>query len=162
MASRSTVRRARPGRPTKYTPELRRVLFEAILEGATLKGAADVAGVHLATVCRWQRRRPALRRALWSTVRIRDARRYRAQRRRRPRVPWREDCPKCGAVVVVRCGPYSFIRYWRCEWWPWEFTFVSWRLPGLGSYPDCGGPLFWSHSRSSVGCDACGFRRYQK
>src|SRR5215470_17748979 len=39
-------------------------LLHARGNGATLRDAADAAGVHVATVCRWQKRDPSLREAL--------------------------------------------------------------------------------------------------
>jgi hypothetical protein len=130
-------------------------LLLARKEGLTLRQAAACAGVHVATVCRWQNRNPELRQALWEAQRT--ARRLRMAWGPRPAVEWRRDCPECGADVVVRTAPGKF-HFWRCEDWPW-CRWASWRPPAPGNCPECKGlSWYWSHSRKSMGCDECGMR----
>src|SRR5690348_6466989 len=82
--------------------------------GATLRGAAAAAGVHVATLCRWGLREPWIRDALADCLDYAKRKRYldwlRQGRRQRPRVPWRKDCPACGSRVVVRTAEPGF-RY---------------------------------------------------
>src|SRR5437660_4890368 len=76
-------------------------LLDARRSGATLREAADDAGVHVATVCRWQNRDPAFRQALREADR--EGRELLAASvEPRPSVRWRRDCPLCKAKVVVR------------------------------------------------------------
>jgi hypothetical protein len=120
--------------------------------GFTLGQAAELAGVHAATVCRWQKADPGLRRALASA---KDAWRERHPPEERPRVRWRRDCPLCRARVVVRTA--RGVRFWRCGRWP-LCSWASWRPRAPRNCRRCGGPCYWSHSRKSTSCGACGVR----
>ena len=133
----------------------RRTVVKARRAGLTLREAAAKAGVHVATVCRWQAQDSKFWEALHDAEQ--EARRfvYSLRPRRRPRVGWRHDCPKCGALLEVRTA--HTLRFWRCSRWP-VCPFASWRPPVLLDCPLCEGPLFWSHSRKSVGCDRCKVR----
>jgi hypothetical protein len=122
--------------------------------GLTLRQAADVAGVHVATVCRWQARDPELRQALADAAR--EARVRRPPQGPRPHVRWRQDCPLCKARVVVRTAPGK-VRFWRCGRWP-LCGWASWRPRAPRNCKRCGAPCYWSHSRKSIGCSACGVR----
>ena len=136
------------------------------MEGFTTDEAAREVGVHPATVYRWQNRYPDLYEDMLRAQRIRFGLDHLGDYGPRPRVPWRKDCPECGSAVVVRTASFAF-RFWRCERWeepvssPLRCVFTSWRPPAPGSCPECGGALYWSHSRKSVGCgDArCGYRK---
>jgi hypothetical protein len=132
-----------------------RAVLNARGSGATLRNAAALAGVHVATVCRWQARDPDLREALAEA-----AREGREWRRRppapRPWVRWRKDCPVCRARVVVRTAKGK-ARFWRCGRWP-LCPWLSWRPRAPRNCPRCRGPRLWSHSRKSVVCPACGLR----
>src|SRR5262245_34878742 len=80
--------------------------------GLTLRQAAAVVGVHVATVCRWQARDPELRQALAEAAR--EARRLLAPPPAyRPQVRWHRDCPLCRAKAVVRTAR-GRLRFWRC------------------------------------------------
>jgi hypothetical protein len=136
--------------------------FVAREGGATLREAAAAARVHVATLGRWQNREPWIRQALqdaedyfWLMRRIEVLSQPAifSVGRRRPAVPWRGDCPRCGAGVEVRTadGPGG-LRFWRCSRWL-DCSFVSWRPRAPQDCPRCGGPRFWSHSRKSVACD---------
>jgi hypothetical protein len=131
---------------------------EALLRGrragATLRQAAVMAGVHVATVCRWQKRDPAMRQALADAAK--EGRRLRSPKGPRPQVRWRRDCPLCKARVVVRAAPGK-LRFWRCGRWPW-CRWASWRPRAPRNCKRCGAPCYWSHSRKSIGCSACGMR----
>ena len=81
-----------------------RRLLEARAAGQTLRQAAAAAGVHVATVCRWQARDPALRLAL-AEARREGQDLLQLPREPRPHVRWRRDCPLCRAKVVVRTAP---------------------------------------------------------
>jgi len=132
-------------------------LLAAREAGATLAQAAAAAGVHVATVCRWQARDPELHTALAAAERSARRRRYASRPRRRPRVPCHPSCPECGAGVEVRgtCGFWP--RFWRCRRWP-ACRWATWRPRHPQDCPQCGGPRYWSHSRLSVACPACGLR----
>ncbi|HEY7309549.1 MAG TPA: hypothetical protein VH643_09340 [Gemmataceae bacterium] len=129
-------------------------LLRARRTGATLRDAAAAAGVHVATVCRWQNRDPTLRKAL----------RQAADEARpefddpRPSVRWRRDCPLCKAKVVVRSAKGK-ARFWRCGRWP-ECPWASWRPRASRNCKRCGGPRYWSHSRKSIVCGGCGVRTW--
>src|SRR6516162_221994 len=90
-------------------------LLTWLRRGFILRVAASLAGIHVATVCRWQRQEAGLRR------RLKEARREGREHlhprpERRPLVPWRRDCPECRAKVVVRTAAGQ--RFWRCGRWP--------------------------------------------
>lgn len=131
--------------------DARQEVIQARRRGLTLKWAAILAGVHVATVCRWQAKDPAFREALAEAAR--EARAKKA--RTRTHVRWRRDCPECKAKVVVRTA--SGRRFWRCGRWP-LCPWASWRPRASRNCRHCGGPRFWSHSRKSVSCAACGVR----
>ena len=86
----------------QFTQTLLQKLLDARESGATLREAADAAGVHVATVCRWQKRDPDFAKKMREAKR--EARRlhYSMNHGPRPNVPWRRDCPWCKARVVVR------------------------------------------------------------
>jgi ssDNA-binding Zn-finger/Zn-ribbon topoisomerase 1 len=131
-------------------------LLEWRRKGAKLRVAASIAGVHVATVCRWQKRDPALRQALAEAAKeARDERR----RQGRPLVPWHSQCPLCQAKVVVRTTG-SGRRFWRCGRWP-QCEWASWRPRYPRNCKRCGGPCFWSHSRKSSTCRACGLHSWR-
>jgi hypothetical protein len=127
-------------------------LVEARRGGATLRDAAEQSGIHVATVCRWQKGDPALKRALDQA--IREAR---SRRRAEPRpwIPWHRDCPQCKARVVVRTARGR--RFWRCGRWP-LCPWVSWRPRAPRNCRLCRAPCYWSHSRRSIVCTGCGRR----
>ena len=75
----------------------------------------------------------------------------------RPTVPWNAACPDCGGEVVVRHVPGRAVRFWTCTNSP-ACAFASWRPRALWDCAACGGAQFWSHSRKSVSCSACGTR----
>ena len=76
-------------------------LVEARAGGATLRQAAEAAGVHPGTACRWRLRSPVVAAALRMAV---DAARERRRltRATRPWVRWHPSCPACGGAVEVR------------------------------------------------------------
>jgi hypothetical protein len=76
-------------------------LVEARHAGLTLRQAAAKAGVHTATVCRWQKRDPEIKQWLQQATEAGTAER-REPPPERPGVYWRKDCPECKARVVVR------------------------------------------------------------
>lgn len=119
-------------------------------QGATLRQAAESAGVHVATVCRWQQRDPSLREFLQEAEQFARILKYTSAPRRRPRVPWNKVCPKCSARVVVRTA--HTLRFWRCRM---RCGWASWRPRAPLDCSKCGGYLLWSHSRKSVACAAC-------
>jgi hypothetical protein len=122
--------------------------------GATLREAADAAGVHVATVCRWQNRDPALRQKLREAA----AEALEGEVEPRPSVSWRRDCPLCQAKVVVRSARGK-ARFWRCGRWP-ACPWASWRPRAPRNCRRCGAPRFWSHSRKSIVCSGCGVRTW--
>jgi hypothetical protein len=131
-------------------------LLRRVRQGLSLRSAAALAGIHVATVCRWQARAPDL------CGQIAQARREARERRRsarrpeqRPHVRWRRDCPLCRAKVVVRTARGR--RFWRCGRWP-LCAWASWRPRVPRNCRRCGAACFWSHSRKSIACSACGVR----
>jgi hypothetical protein len=109
----------------------------------------------VATVCRWQRKDPSLKNALkesahdaWMAV----APEYEL----RPSVRWHRDCPLCKARVVIRTTRGG-LRFWRCGRWP-ECPWASWRPRAPRNCRRCGSPCYWSFSRKSTACAACGLR----
>jgi ribosomal protein S27E len=141
-------------------------VVEALLNhrraGVSLRRAAALAGVHVATVCRWQARDSALQNSLALAARAWAERvaEVRALMRppcdRRPRVRWRRDCPACRGRVVVRSAG-GRARFWRCGRWP-LCPWASWRPRAPRDCPHCGSYRVWSHSRKSVACPGCGLR----
>jgi hypothetical protein len=126
--------------------------------GATLRQATKAAGVHVTTLCRWMRRDHLLALAFRHAEDFARRRKYARLPRRRPSVPWRRDCPRCGERVEVRTAdPPGGFRFWRCPRWP-QCDFASWRPRAPRDCPNCGEPWFWSHSRRSMGCPGCGHR----
>lgn len=124
-------------------------------DGHTLRECAAVAGIHVATLCRWQAGDPAFR------ERMREARRQALDGREparppveyRPQVPWRRDCPLCKARVAVRTAAGK-ARFWRCGRWP-LCPWASWRPRAPRNCARCGAPRYWSHSRCSIECSGC-------
>ena len=123
--------------------------------GGTLRQAAAAAGIHVATVCRWQKRDPGLRLAL-RTAADESRSTHARPRELRPHVPWRHDCPLCQAKVVVR-STQGGARFWRCGRWP-LCPWASWRPRAPRNCRNCGSPCYWSHSRKSITCSSCGKR----
>src|SRR5436305_486527 len=76
-------------------PDQRETALRTLLRfrrlGLTLRRAAAVAGVHAATVCRWQRSDPDLHEALAEAAA--EARMRRQPDAERERVPWHRACP---------------------------------------------------------------------
>jgi hypothetical protein len=104
-------------------PACVRKAIAARRRGATLVEAAAAAGVHVATLCRWQAKDPALQEAL-------DEARDEAPLKGpmpgpKLQVRWHRDCPLCRMRVVVRTARGG-IRFWRCRRWPW-CSWSSWR-----------------------------------
>jgi hypothetical protein len=152
---RRARRTARKRRPEPLPKKAVETLLRKRRTGSTLRKAAAAAGVHVATVCRWQKRHPWLRQALAeAATEARQARRR--PPRDRPSVRWRRDCPLCKARVVVR-STRGGRRFWRCGRWPW-CPWASWRPRAPRNCKHCGSPCYWSHSRKSIACSGCGVR----
>ena len=130
------------------------LLVQVRRDGGTLRQAAIAAGVHVATVCRWQARDQELRQALADAAEEACLRRSQGGPRRH--VTWRRDCPMCKARVVVRTARGK-LTFWRCGRWP-LCSWASWRPRAPRNCRRCGAPCYWSHSRKSIGCSACGMR----
>jgi hypothetical protein len=129
-------------------------LLDTRRNGATLREAAEDAGAHVATVCRWQNRDPALRKALSEALNES----YPEFADPRPSVLWRRDCPLCKAKVVVRSARGKD-RFWRCGRWP-ECPWASWRPRASRNCRRCGAPRYWSHNRKSIVCGGYGVRTW--
>ena len=152
---RSRKKRRRLMKPSRDRSEQVSVLIRERSAGMDLRIAAAIAGIHVATVCRWQRRDPELREALEDAAREGWHVRH-PPKEPRPHVRWRRDCPVCKARVVVRTTAKRR-RFWRCGRWP-LCPWSSWRPRAPRNCKRCGAPRFWSHSRESIVCDACGMR----
>jgi hypothetical protein len=151
------ARGRRPDSAADWRPcddRLEKVL-EAREGGATLRQAAKAAGVHVATVCRWQNRIDWFGEAMLDAADYARRRRFSTLPLRRPRVPCHPECPLCGRPVVVRTG--EMLRFWRCSQWP-RCRFASWRPRAPEDCSECGGARFWSYSRRSIACGSCGNR----
>jgi hypothetical protein len=131
-------------------------LLAARAEGATLRQAADAAGVHVATVCRWQNHAPDFHHKMQEAHQEARRREHLINSGPLPHVPWRRDCPLCKARVVVRTASRG-AHFWRCGRWLW-CSWASWRPRAPRNCGKCGGPCYWSHSRKSISCVACGVR----
>jgi hypothetical protein len=129
-------------------------LLEARSSGLSLRESAAEAGIHVATVCRWQRHDPALKKALDEAAL--DARSERDPPESRPSVRWHRDCPLCQARVVVRTAAGGR-RFWRCGRWP-ACNWASWRPRAPRNCRICRAPCYWSHSRKTTCCSGCGRR----
>jgi hypothetical protein len=136
--------------------------------------ASEVAGVHVATVCRWQTADPKFALALRNAKRearqerIAQARAaYLARRKpghppwvRKPFVPVHPNCPVCGRVSETRRVVYGYpTTFWRCGLWP-RCSWASWRPRYPQDCPTCNGPMFWSCSRRSFACPRCRTRHW--
>jgi len=137
----------------KKSPATVRALVAAVAGGQTLRRAATAAGVHVATVCRWQAAAPALAARLRTAACVARRADLADRARRRPRVPWHPSCPACAAPVDVRRA-HGCHAFWRCCRWP-RCQWASWRPRHRLDCPACGGPRYWSHSRLSVSCSRC-------
>ena len=123
--------------------------------GIPLRRASAAAGVHVATVCRWQIRDPSLRAVLQEAT-AEAQRRLAKWDKPRPHVRWRRDCPLCKAKVVVR-SVRGKARFWRCGRWP-LCSWACWRPRAPRNCRHCGEACYWSHSRKSTVCSGCGMR----
>jgi hypothetical protein len=143
--------------------------------GMTLRKSAKASGIHVATLCRWLLRSPALRAALrGAAARAMDAHRDclwqmmlaappRARRLppERPRhhdeVPVHPDCPCCvdrgmdKGTVEVRRSTSGRLFWWECRVCEWR----TWRPRHPQDCQACGGPRYWSHNRRSIACPRC-------
>jgi hypothetical protein len=131
-----------------------RALIRAREAGLSLRACAARAGIHVATVCRWQARDPAFRARLAAAYQ--EAQKRRHVDMARPGVSWHRRCPRCQARVVVRKARGG-VPFWRCGCWPW-CPWASWRPRHPRNCARCGGPRYWSHSRKSIVCTSCGVR----
>jgi hypothetical protein len=130
-------------------------LVAAREDGATLREAAAAAGVHVATLCRWQKRDPGLKEALHQAAKDATSE-VEIEYEPRPSVRWHRDCPRCKARVVVRTARGG-LRFWRCARWP-DCQWASWRPRAPRNCRRCGGVCYWSYSRKSTACGTCGLR----
>src|SRR5205823_2884925 len=102
--------------------------------GLTLRAVARGLQIHVATLCRWQKRCPELRAAL-DRAAERAGQRRRHPPKPRPSVRWRKDCPLCRARVAVR--KKGGVPFWRCGRWP-VCAWASWRPRAPRDCPRCG------------------------
>ena len=127
-------------------------ITDARFKGASLRQAAAAAGVHVATVCRWQALSPRFRWMLQEAERFASGVKHQ-ERKPKPHVPWRRDCPLCRFQVEVRTANGK-VPFWRCGMWP-LCPWASWRPRAPEDCSACGGACFWSHSRKSISCSRC-------
>jgi hypothetical protein len=136
------------------TPELLDRVVEMRRNGCTVYECAGGAGVHVATICRWQVGNADFHQRMREAHGL--ARRMDQGIDLRPKVRWRRDCPLCKARVAVR-SISAYVRFWRCGRWP-LCPWASWRPRAPRNCRSCGAPCYWSHSRKSIGCSGCGMR----
>jgi hypothetical protein len=132
-------------------------IVELRADGMSFREAARQAGVHVATVCRWQARSPEVLDAMRDATDCASRAQVLARAYCRPRsVPWSDRCPECQGHVEVRpaCG---FLHFWRCND-RWSCGWKSWRPRFPLDCPKCGTYRLWSFSRKSVVCAGCGDR----
>jgi hypothetical protein len=149
-----------PWRDRQAAPQ---AVLEAVASGrGTLRQVAAAGGVHIATVCRWAARSPAVAGAL-AEARRRAPRPpappadYRAPYRDRPAVPWHPRCPDCGRPAEVRRERGWY--WWECQGGaPGSCGWRSWRPRHPEDCPRCFHPRLWSWDRRSVVCTGCGVR----
>jgi hypothetical protein len=111
--------------------------------------------VHPSTLARWQKADAWLRQALHKLGKSsRRVRRLFRPRRQRPSAPWHQECPDCGAAVVVRTARFG-ARFWRCSHWP-VCAWASWNPRHPEDCASCGSPRYWSRSPEKVECPCCG------
>jgi hypothetical protein len=152
---------APPFDPRRDRPDVVAKLLAAYEAGARLRKAAEVAGVHVATVCRWQLRSPELAaelRAIAVQVWEREVQKRRAAPRPRRvdplSVPCHPLCPQCrGPAGLVRSAS-GRLYFWQCYDWP-DCPWRSWRPRYPHDCPECGTPRFWSYDRRSIHCSDC-------
>jgi hypothetical protein len=132
---------------------------DSLTRGETLRQAA-AAGVHVATLCRWRQKCPALDLQLRLAQEAGWRARYKPPPRRRPRVRVHPLCPLCGAGVQVRNAfGWPGYAFWRCSGWPsGRCRWASWRPRHPEDCPSCGRHRLWTFSRKSVSCTGCGTR----
>jgi len=135
---------------------VREVLLAEREAGRTLREAAALAGVHVATVCRWRAADAEFADALWEAEWEARLRRQAAREVPRPRVPVSSWCPTCRSPAEVRRA-FGYFPFWRCSRWP-SCPRASWRPRHPDDCPACRGPRFWSNTRKSVSCGRCGMR----
>lgn len=134
-------------------PTIEKIL-RLIDQGLSLRKAAQAAGVHVATVCRWQIVSTTLYGALHEAADRARRRKYasRPLDYDRPPVPIHPCCPWCRKLVDIKTGTYGFY-FWQCSKWP-DCGWRSWRPRAPWDCP-CGGALLWSWNRKTVVCIWC-------
>jgi hypothetical protein len=153
ISGRETDRQPQPP-PLPEPGTVKRQVHDAVRQGLTLRQAAALVGVHVATVCRWQTNDAAFRAAL---VDAREQWRKERPRKVRPTVKVHPDCPVCGSSVkVLAAGEGIGPRFWRCS--SPACSWQSWRPRHPEDCPGCGKPRLWAQSRLSVVCVGCGVR----
>jgi len=158
--SKSRRRKRQPFDPWRERWPAIDAILEALENGLSLRKSAKMAGVHVATVCRWQAQSAEVEDALQFAAECGRLARWRArlsQPRRKPPVAWHPNCPACGAAVQVRRSDGDMFAFWRCERWP-DCSWASWRPRAVDDCPKCGEARYWSCSRKSIGCPGCGRR----
>jgi Topoisomerase DNA binding C4 zinc finger len=127
---------------------------EALRQGATLREAAKAAGVHVASLCRWQNEDQEIQRllrdgkesALWARQIQRE--------QVRSQLPKHGLCPVCNAPSVVRTAKFGR-RFWGCSKWP-DCNWASWKPRYPIDCSTCGSPRYWSHGYRMIRCPKCG------
>jgi hypothetical protein len=138
----------------RYRESIEQRIVARVLDGETLKVAARACGVSYSTLHRWRQEGGHLKYladVAWSARQEREEQ----YRRAVPRpLPIRSDCPGCGRGAVRGRRALGFLTFWycsaRCGW-------ASWRPPHPAPCA-CGAVRYWSLSRKSIGCPACGRR----
>lgn len=134
--------------------------LDLVEQGRTLAQVAAAIGVHASTLFRWLAADRLFRMAMDDAGEAARKRRLRVRpvvrlgQRQRPPVEIHPDCPDCQSPIEVRTGGGR--RFWRCSTYP-KCSFACWRPRHPGDCQRCGGPRFWTHTRSHAYCRVCRF-----
>jgi hypothetical protein len=139
-------------------PATQAALLALVRSGQTIAAACAAVGIDPATCYRWT---DASLTFAFALAKARDAARddlaLQDDIRKACGVPVHPNCPRCGreseeALTHLR------MRFWRCSTWP-TCRCACWLPRHTQDCSACGGPMYWSCSRRTVGCERCKVRR---
>ena len=128
MRLEAVLRALKSKRAKKADRMARYRLLAARSDGASLRDLAGLLGIHVLTLCRWQRRHPVIKAALGEAA----PRRAKAAKGERPSVNVHGACPLCKARAMARKA--GAVPFWRCARWP-SCGWSSWRPTAPAQLP---------------------------